>query len=279
MFWAETRRGRWFFDTGNNTAISDKFAYRSWDVSFKPRRHRGGGGWCNPPPSGFPRITRERIGRSSRNLAYLSFEQFNTFPENLKAVPTMTFDLWPDFQGRVKRSLRFVSFQRLKLANFVIYAGDMDMDRCWDVTFMVYTDIVTFPRSTEVIRGQWPLMTSYVFFSGLCAPRGNLVRWFWILHLFTIHMCRNEGHWGHKIHQTKWPFLREKKNIPKRSVGVQKAWHSIPKTVRNVLRPLASNLPTWVNSILPKSSCTIALVRNTYLAKVPRYFGTGRNST
>ena len=37
-------------------------------------------------------------------------------------------------------------------------------------------------------------------------------------------------------------------------------------------RPLAPNLPTWVNSILPKSSCTIALVRNTYLAKVPRYF-------
>ena len=40
-------------------------------------------------------------------------------------------------------------------------------------------------------------------------------------------------------------------------------------------RPLAPNLPTWVNSILPKSSCTIALVRNTYLAKVPGYFWHG----
>ena len=30
----------------------------------------------------------------------------------------------------------------------------MDMDRCWEVTSMVYTDIVTFPRSTKVIRGQ-----------------------------------------------------------------------------------------------------------------------------
>ena len=30
----------------------------------------------------------------------------------------------------------------------------MDMDRCWEVTFMVYTDIVIFSRSTEVIRGQ-----------------------------------------------------------------------------------------------------------------------------
>ena len=30
----------------------------------------------------------------------------------------------------------------------------MDMDRCCEVTPMVYTDIVTIPRSTEVIRGQ-----------------------------------------------------------------------------------------------------------------------------
>ena len=29
---------------------------------------------------------------------------------------------------------------------------------------MVYTDIVTIPRSTEVIRGQCPLMTSLVIF-------------------------------------------------------------------------------------------------------------------
>ena len=29
----------------------------------------------------------------------------------------------------------------------------MDMDRCWEVTSMLSTDIVTFPRSTEVIRG------------------------------------------------------------------------------------------------------------------------------
>ena len=40
----------------------------------------------------------------------------------------------------------------------------MDMDRCCEVTSMVYTDIMTFPRSTEVIRGQYPLMTSYVIF-------------------------------------------------------------------------------------------------------------------
>ena len=79
------------------------------------------------PPSGFPRITRERIGQSSRNLAFLSFEQFYAFPENLKSVLTMTFDLWPDFQGHVKRNLRSVPFQCLKLANFGIYAGDMDM--------------------------------------------------------------------------------------------------------------------------------------------------------
>ena len=67
----------------------------------------------------------------------------------------MTFDLLPDFQGHVKRNLRSVPFQRLKLANFGIFAGDMDMNRCWEVTSMVYTDIMTFPRSTEVIRDKW----------------------------------------------------------------------------------------------------------------------------
>ena len=29
-------------------------------------------------------------------------------------------------------------FKRLKLANFGIFAGDMDMNRCWEVTSMVY---------------------------------------------------------------------------------------------------------------------------------------------
>ena len=82
------------------------------------------------------------------------------FSENVKTVPAMTFDLWPNLQGHVKRNVRSVPFQRLKLANFGIFAGDMDMDRCCEVTPMVYTDIVTIPRSTEVIRGQWPLMTS-----------------------------------------------------------------------------------------------------------------------
>ena len=38
----------------------------------------------------------------------------------------MTFDLRPDFQGHVKRNLRSISFQRLKLANLGMFAGDMD---------------------------------------------------------------------------------------------------------------------------------------------------------
>ena len=95
-----------------------------------PRRHRGGGGGDANGPSGFPRITRERIGRSSRNCVYLTFEQFYIFPENFKPVPTMAFDLLPDCQGHVKRNLRSVPFQCLKLANFGIYAGDVDMNRC-----------------------------------------------------------------------------------------------------------------------------------------------------
>ena len=108
-----------------------------------PRQHRGED---DATPLGFPRITRERIGRSSRNLVYLSIELFNIFSENFKTVPTMTFDLWPDLQGHGKRNLRYVPFQRLKLANFGIFAGDMDMGRCCEVTPMVNTDIVTIPR-------------------------------------------------------------------------------------------------------------------------------------
>ena len=57
----------------------------------------------NATPLNFPRITRDRIGRSSRNLVYLSIELFYTFPENFKTVPTRIFDLRPDFQGNVKR--------------------------------------------------------------------------------------------------------------------------------------------------------------------------------
>ena len=56
----------------------------------------------------------------------------------------MTFDMWPDFQGYVERNFRSVPFQRLKLAIFGIFARDMDMDRCCQVTSIVYTDTVTF---------------------------------------------------------------------------------------------------------------------------------------
>ena len=120
--------------------------------------------------SGVPRITRERIVRSSRNLVYQTSKQFYIFPKNFKPVPTMTFDLWPDFQGHAERNLRSVPFQRLKLANFGIFACDMDIDRCCKVTSMVNTDIVTFPKSTEIIRGQWPFMTLYAIL-GVFVPQ------------------------------------------------------------------------------------------------------------
>ena len=54
--------------------------------------------------------------------------------------------------------LRSVPFQCLKLANFGIYAGDIDMDRCWEVTSMVYSDIVDCDLS-EVHRGHQRSMT------------------------------------------------------------------------------------------------------------------------
>ena len=80
----------------------------------------------------------------------------------------MTLDLWPNLQGHVKRNVRSVPFQRLKLANFGIFAGDMDMDRCCEVTPMVYTDIVTIPRSSEVNDLWWRHKS---FFGFLC-PQG-----------------------------------------------------------------------------------------------------------
>ena len=118
------------------------------------------------------------------------------------------FELWPDIQGHFKQNLRFLPFQRLKFAKFGIFAGDMDMDRCWEVTSMVYTDIVTFPRSTQVIKGQWPLITSYVIFRVFLCPKGNLVRWFWIWHSFVIHMCRKRVIGVIKYPKEKRQFLR-----------------------------------------------------------------------
>ena len=90
-------------------------------------------------------------------------------PENFKSVPTY-YDLWHAAWFPRSCQAKLKLFQCLKLANFGIFAGDMDMDRCCEVKFMAYTDIVTFPRSTEVIRGQWPLMTSYVIFRVFVPP-------------------------------------------------------------------------------------------------------------
>ena len=58
-------------------------------------------------------------------------------------------------------------FQRLKLANFGIFAGDMDMDRCCEVTSMLYTDIVTFPRSTLNATVK---LSFLLFFSSMSVP-------------------------------------------------------------------------------------------------------------
>ena len=55
----------------------------------------------------------------------LAFEQFYIFPENFKTARTyyeqLNIDLWPDFQGQVKRNLRSTAFRHLPLANFGIF--------------------------------------------------------------------------------------------------------------------------------------------------------------
>ena len=79
-----------------------------------------GGGGLMQSPSGFPRITREWFCRSSRNLVYLTIEQFYTLPQNFKSVPTMIFDLWPDSQGHVKRNLVSYRFNAWNLRTSVL---------------------------------------------------------------------------------------------------------------------------------------------------------------
>ena len=70
----------------------------------------------------------------------------------------------------------------------------------------------------------------------LCAPRGNLVGWFWIWHPFAIHMCRNRVIGAIKYQKEKCLFLRFFSFWPqKRAVGDRNASHSSPMTVRNVL--------------------------------------------
>ena len=57
---------------------------------LNPRRHRGGGD--APLPLGFSE-NNSRTDSHEIWYRYLSFEQFHTFRENFKSIPTMTFDL------------------------------------------------------------------------------------------------------------------------------------------------------------------------------------------
>ena len=170
----------------------------SQDSPLKSRQHRGGG-WCNPSRV-FREKSRERIGQSSRNLVYLICEQLYIFPENFKSVHTMTLDLRLAFQGDVKRTLRSIPFQRPKLANLGIFVSDMDMNRCCEVIHGLHWHC----DRCEVNRGHQRSMTLMIcHFSGFCAPKGNLVRWFWIWHPFVTHMCRNRVIWVIKYPKQK----------------------------------------------------------------------------
>ena len=73
-----------FMFQGLNT---EKMEYRG------NRGHKNGTREVDATPSGFLRITRDQIGRSSRNLVCVTFEQLYSFPGNFKPVTAMTFDL------------------------------------------------------------------------------------------------------------------------------------------------------------------------------------------
>ena len=110
-----------------------------------------GGGWCNP--LGFSENnsrTDRPIGAKLSTYRCLSIELFYIFSENIKTVPAMTFDLWPNLQGHVKRNVHSVPFQRLKLANFGIFAGDMDKGSVLGpLLFLVYIDSVASQLQSE----------------------------------------------------------------------------------------------------------------------------------
>ena len=89
-----------------------------------------GGGELMQPPFGFS----ENNSWTDRPIV---IKQLYVFPEHFKPVPTITFDLGLEFQGHVERNLRSVPFQHPKHASFGSFAGDMDMDRCCEVTSMV----------------------------------------------------------------------------------------------------------------------------------------------
>ena len=75
-----------------------------------------GGGVGMQLPLGFSKNTYRTSQQIAMKLViptYLTFENVYIFSKNVKAVPTMTFDLWPDIQGRVKRNLLSVTFWRL----------------------------------------------------------------------------------------------------------------------------------------------------------------------
>ena len=69
---------------------------------------------------------KKRTGRPMvTKILNLAFEQFYIFPENFKTYATyyeqLSIDLWPEFQGHVKRNLRSAAYWHLPLANFGIF--------------------------------------------------------------------------------------------------------------------------------------------------------------
>ena len=122
--------------------------------------------------SDFPRITRERIGRSSRNLVYLTVEQFHTFPENLKSVPTRTFDLRPDFRGHVRPKFAFpyrFNAWNLRTSVFLLVIWTwIGVGRWYPWFALTLWPFRGHPRSSEVSDLWWPHMPFLWF---LC-PQG-----------------------------------------------------------------------------------------------------------
>ena len=123
-------------DTSSNGKLLDTWVLTSSFVRYRT----GGGGHITPQANlAHPPLLRLwtawHISWKFQDPSYYDLWPVTWFPRS-----------WSCFQGQVMY--------------FWWWYGQLDRDRCCEVTSMVYTDIVTFPRSTEVIRGQWPLITS-----------------------------------------------------------------------------------------------------------------------
>ena len=133
-------------------------------------------GGCSSPrgggihlPLGFSWITRVDINRSRWNFGYPSVDKFDTYSENFEKIGDMTFDPGPVSRGHVRRKWRsVVSAQDTRAVSECLRFRNI----CKGVTtWHWWIPHSPWPLLTlsEVIWGQWPLISQLVFSLSFCS--------------------------------------------------------------------------------------------------------------